>query len=257
MMADDNTNVVTIFNENGSVSQYARLSGRIPEFLNKFPPEENYRVESKMADLLSMQPARLSLVREAISIGKRPEELGLPIAEDLSVMICTCSLYGPNGDLISNRHASKPIEQYKDLEVLETAAFQRLIASLGFGGEIFDEDENTDITAQGNNVESLDTTTVSSQKDLPAPAALKSAPSFQSTSSNEKKTEAIPTTELDVSEASPDEPIQDDVPPALRRQVENLANSLSVDIPSMKTVADAQTAMMDLNKQVRELRKAT
>ena len=45
--------------------------------------------------------------------------------------------------------AAKLIQVYKDLEVLETAARQRLLAALGFGGEGLDADENLDQRDQG------------------------------------------------------------------------------------------------------------
>jgi len=41
------------------------------------------------------------------------------------------------------------IQSYKDLEILETAVRQRLLAALGFGGEVLDTDETQDQADQG------------------------------------------------------------------------------------------------------------
>jgi len=51
--------------------------------------------------------------------------------------------------IVNARHALKDLSQVKDLECAETAAFQRLFAALGFGGEVFDADEMRGAETQG------------------------------------------------------------------------------------------------------------
>lgn len=235
--------VIAIFDDYGNASQYRRISARIPDFLEKYSPEEGYRVETQMVDLLSMQPGRLSLVREAVSIGKNPSDLGLSISDDLNVMVCTCSLINSEGKVISNRTASKAISVYKDVEILETAAFQRLLASLGYGGEVFDEDETQDIETQGRRVADEQTPEQATVKqDTTEPVKpMSKTPSPQPASSSEAETKE---------EASS----QTDIPPALKRQVENLAKNLGVDVPKMSTQDDAKGALKELNKLQKERR---
>ena len=51
--------------------------------------------------------------------------------------------------MIATATAAKRIQAYKDLEILETAARQRLLAAVGYGGDVLDEDEGRDQRDQG------------------------------------------------------------------------------------------------------------
>ena len=143
--------VVTLFDDVGDAHLYKKVSARLPAFLAEYPPKEGYRIETEVTDSLSLQKGRLALLREAIAGGKPPTDLGLPGLEEATVMVCIRRLKSPEGHTIAEGSAAKAIVRYKDYEILETAALQRLMALLGFGGEVFDQDEASDFADQGLN----------------------------------------------------------------------------------------------------------
>jgi hypothetical protein len=141
--------------DTGAVTRYRRYSSRLPEFLEAYGPQQGYSVEIKHTDLLSLQPGRLFLLREAIIAGKNSSEIGLPgIEADLHTLVCTATLVDAQGRRVRNASASAKLLDFKDFEALETAANQRLLAALGFGGEIFNEDEDRDIQTAGRAIDS-------------------------------------------------------------------------------------------------------
>jgi len=59
----------------------------------------------------------------------------------LNKQLFTCHLCDESNEVVASASALKSISQYKYYEIGETAALQRLLAKLGFGGETFDYDE--------------------------------------------------------------------------------------------------------------------
>lgn len=126
----------------------------MPAFLKTYSPKEGYRVEIKHTDLLSLQQGRLSLLREAVIAGKKPSEIGLPgIENDVNVLVCTATVVDAQGCIVRSASASAKIQGFKDFEALETAANQLLLAALGFGGEIFNEDEDRELQTLGRTLD--------------------------------------------------------------------------------------------------------
>jgi hypothetical protein len=128
---------------------YRRLSARLPDFLEKYSPEKGYRVVKRCADSLSYEKGKLQLYEAQIRVGKKPADVGLPPILETPRMIFEAALIAADGEIIANGTACQEIKEFKDWEKGETAAFQRLLASLGFGGEVFDDDENRGLQAQG------------------------------------------------------------------------------------------------------------
>jgi len=144
-----NKNKIEIFSADGDVKDYLLLSARIPQFREKYPIEEGYRVKIEVSDALSAKPSLMRLYESAISNGHKPSDLGLPPLPGGEAIIFRASLLDKDETVLESASAYKPILQYKDWEKGETAARQRLLAALGFGGEFFDKDEESDITDQG------------------------------------------------------------------------------------------------------------
>ncbi len=235
-----NPSVVDITNEFGEIKQYKRVSARLPEFLGKYSPEEGYRVESAMTDLLSLKKGLLALYREAISCGKSPQDVGLPNVNS-STMVSTHSLFSPDGNLIASANASKAIVDYKDLEMLETASLNRLLGKLGFGGEIFDDDENNDIDEQGLNAYAQDSLISVSP----------SSPSEDVSGLSLTKAESQSDNTSDIngqSQSNNKEP----VPAAMKVQIKNLAEQVGEPVQNISTLEEAKAALKALSKKQRQ-----
>ena len=132
----------------GEIHEYVRYSARLDDFNKKYGPETGHRVVSTIGGLLDLQPSRMAAVREAAGNGLRPQDCGLGKLSNM--MVCTHRLLNADGDVVCDAHAAMAVTGHKDLECLATASHQRLMAKVGFGGEIFDEDENRDIAATEN-----------------------------------------------------------------------------------------------------------
>lgn len=142
--------VITIDDGSGDVAAYKRFAARVPGFLEKYPPGP-YQLRSVFQDALSLKPGRLQLMIEAVKAGKSPKDLGL-VDVDSNWMVCTRQLLDKEERVLCTGSAARPVLKYKDYEQLETAASQRLLAALGFAGDVFDRDEMEDIRAQGKSL---------------------------------------------------------------------------------------------------------
>ncbi len=244
--------IIDIYDNNGSVGRYKRLSVRLPEFLAQYPPEKGYRIEAEMTDSLSLQTSRVELLREAIRAGRKPQDLGLPAVNETVVMVCIRRLVSPQGQVIATASAAKPIVAYKDYEILETAALQRLLALLGFGGEVFDADEAADMTDQGLRA----SPTPATVKPLVNPCSPepRTDKTGQGTTTRTARETVTHLTQEAIRRDSPPHGSTEAVPPALRRQVENLARQLGVDVPVISNFEDAKKALKDLSEQRRTQR---
>lgn len=237
--------VVTIVGEFGDDVQYRRYAARLPEFLKAYPPADGYRVEIERTDLLSQQKGLLSLLREAIIAGKKPSDVGIPgIERIVNVLVCTAKLLNPQNQVVKSASAAMAISEHKDFETLETAANQRLIAALGFGGEVFNQDEDADLRAQGRDVR---------------PSAADPAPSGEPVRSTPSSGAPLSFAE-DTSRERPASPgadsQEDDVTEAERRQIENLARRVNAPVPTLRTRADVKAARQQLSAKDRERRGA-
>lgn len=142
--------IVEWFTAEGAVVQYRPLSARLPAFLAVYGPERGYAVDTALQDSLSLKPGLMRLYETVLQAGRKPEEVGLPpLSVAGQTLVCRATLRDPAGRVLATATAAKVIQSYKDLEVLETAARQRLLAALGFGGDVFDRDEDQDRADQG------------------------------------------------------------------------------------------------------------
>jgi hypothetical protein len=279
-MSQTTSKVVTIYPNNGEPPRsYKRFSARIPDFLAKYPPEEGYKLTSQFTDFLSLQKGRLTLVQECVSAGRKPEEVGLPPLDDINVMVCTVTLVDPGGDVLINKSASMDIRGHKDLEVLETAATQRVFAGLGFGGDIFDDDEDVDLKKQG--LLSVATKPESATSTIPEPrpvvsefsarkrspdatpepetAPLTAIPSTadirdvpaqsvpRASDDTEKRVEpAVRAKPSSQSTRKPGKQHGKPIPPTMLRNIHNLADARNVKVPDFANTTEAMQFLREL-----------
>ncbi|MBK8750988.1 MAG: hypothetical protein IPL99_04810 [Candidatus Competibacteraceae bacterium] len=120
----------------------------LPEFLNRYRPAEGLSVHTEIRDALSLKPGLMKLYEIALHGGHPPESMGLPALRDPEFfLVGHATLRDPQGRILATATAVAPAGQ--TLEDLETAARQRLLAALGFGGEIVDADEVFDPSHSG------------------------------------------------------------------------------------------------------------
>ena len=234
------SSIINILDDICDVIRYKRVSARIDAFNETYSPANGYRIESSMQDALSLQPGKLSLIREAIAAGKAPTDIGFRDLESRHWMVCTHRLIDQDGHVIRDASAAKPILGYKDYEILETASLQRLMAKCGFGGEVFDDDEDRDIEDQA-------------KEDTPAMAPLPD-PSVDDLSGHESSSPG-----REANFASGDRDVtaleatsaDESVPTAMRRQIDALAQRMDEAAPEVTTLDEAKAALKDLSTRAR------
>lgn len=208
---------ITLFTPEGDPIRYRRLSARLPEFLEAYPPRDGFRVEVRYLDPVEVKPGLKRLYEAALTAGKTPAEAGLP-ALAATTVIFRAELIDAEGRMLAAASALRPIQSYKDWEKGETAARQRLLAALGFGGEVFDEDEAGDQTDQGL----LPGQPVA--RSEPGPSAHPEPPSAD----------------------HPSRAPAEGIPGSLLRQIEHQARIKGVKPPAVTTVAEAKGALKQL-----------
>lgn len=250
-----NKKTLEFFGPNGEVKHYIPLSARIGDFLAAYP-KDKYRVEVEHYDPMACKPGLLALYQAALAAGKRPDEVGLPAISAGDVMVFKATLYGTDDKPLETASALRVVKHYKDWEKGETAARQRLIASLGFGGEVFDQDESDDIRDQGYSfnppAEDVNQDVCPAPSDVnqdahPAPSDANEPLAQSHNPSPVMATETPP-------EAQPAQPaqaqLQDDaveqIPDRLIRQIAHQARLKNRDIPEVKTVQEAKQALKQL-----------
>lgn len=197
---------IEIFQEDGSIAVYAMLSERLPKFLAKFPPSE-YGVVRTRTPVLETMPSLMALLTEIVKQGKKPEDFGLPMpTRSITKFIFEAKLIDKEGRVIAVGTACKEILAYKDWEIGETSSLQRLLAAVGFGGDVLDGDERMDMRDQGLHTQEH------------------SEP--QSPTTTEPKPEG-----------------QQGIPQQLLRQIENLAKKKGEKVPQPKSVEEAKAEL--------------
>ncbi|MEY2117133.1 hypothetical protein [Rhodanobacter sp. FW106-PBR-R2A-1-13] len=151
--------VVNIFTKEGDIKPYKVVAARVPEFLNRFPIEAGWRHIREVVEASSLTPHLAALHLAAVTGGKKPNELGLPELPQGLVFISR--LLNPSGEEVASGSATSPAldlfapgnEVRKDYEAAETAAYQRLLAAVGIGGEVFTEDETRTVARMGGRLD--------------------------------------------------------------------------------------------------------
>lgn len=217
---------VTLFRPNGEPFDYAPVSARIPKFLEAYPP------------------AAFSVVT---AVG--PDPTG---ARDH--LLFRAELRTADGRVVANAHSRGPIRDHKDLEALETAALQRLLARLGHGGNVLDHDERRDQTQQG--LQQASERSAHTPRAAQEPVAI--TPEHV-TASNAPATEAKNPSEAPAddetqaaSNATPadDDPLATKRLEAMRRQLSAVARSrnVTIDLTEYTTLDAVRNAIREINR---------
>jgi len=201
----------------GEQNTYIPFAERYQEFLNRYSPDDDYRVKIDTSDYLQQNPGLKCLYEKAIEAGRNPSEVGLPPI--MAITIFRASLY-KDDSLIQTATAAKQLVSYKDWEVGETAARQRLIAAMGFASDFYLDDEIADLVAQGISVEGAKPSPVTAVPDTAPPPA-------------------GPATEVP---ETPEQPVatNSEVPPQLLKKIQHEAALQKKKIPTFQNHDDAK-----------------
>lgn len=228
-------NEITLFTPEGETVRYRRLSARLPKFLEAYPPREGFRVEAKYLDPVEVKPGLKRLYEAALTAGKTPAEAGLP-ALTATTVIFRAELIDAEGRILATASALRPIQSYKDWEKGETAARQRLLAALGFGGEVFDEDEAGDQADQGLSNQAPTHQEPALTETEPPPGERPTAPP----AGNPERQRVQPSARQASQQGA------EAIPQSLLRQLAHQAHIKGVEPPTVTTVADAKAALKQL-----------
>ena len=227
-----------------------QLSALLPEFLRRYPPAEGFSVQTEILDSFSVQPGWMKLYEIALHGGHPPESLGLPPLRSRDhALLCRATLRDPKGRILATATASQVTP---DVERLETAAQHRLLAALGFEGELVEADEARDQHDSGF--------TITPEVPAHCPATETRAESRVDTAAAPPVNEVVAVaTEIQGVEAAdavtpvdaaiPAEPPLDRALPLLQRQIASLARLRGVAAPDVHTRAEGQAALKTLMQQ--------
>lgn len=247
---------ITVLKPNGEAFDYRKVSERLPAFLETFPLDEGYRVVRTHSTYVEKCPGLTRLYELAISQGKSIYEAGLP--ELTNTVIFEAALYR-NDDLIANASAAKVVVSYKDWECGETAAFQRLMAACGFGGELLDIDGEADLNDQNLRIGTSESDAKKATKprrqskkaepavttsDSAAETAEPVATEHETTSTTTHAPDQQPVVEPDPVPTVHVEPIQSQLMTVLNQ----LARGKGVPVPHVRNNQEARAAIQELKR---------
>ena len=223
--------IIQILNTDGTLSDYRPLSERLPAFLEAYPKAEGWQVRMSEREGLMVKPELVRLWQAAIEAGKNPAELGLPELPT-NMFLFVAELVSPDGKVVETAAAWRPVVEYKDYEKGQTQARQRLLAACGFGGDMLDADEVSDIEEQG----------LSAQLPKPGPTQKpKPTPKPEPTPRPEPEPEPEPNPEPNP-EPKPEASAKA-APPALVRQIAHQAKLRGVKVPVYTDFDSAKAAL--------------
>ncbi|NCA83548.1 MAG: hypothetical protein EOM72_12535 [Opitutae bacterium] len=126
------------FDNGGELVSYRPVAERMPEFIALYPPREGWAVHKEVIMGETLFPERMALYRLCVEKGLDPTTLGLPAFPATLVMV-RAALFNPDQRLVAEAHALGNLRGEKDLEALETAAFGRLMTTVGIVGDMASE----------------------------------------------------------------------------------------------------------------------
>lgn len=258
-MANPNAKVVTIIGNTGEVTNYEKVSSRVPKFLEKYGPEQGYAILSSSVDELETTPGKKAILVELAKHGDRVTAELVASALLNQRIVFKCQLVDKEGRIVAEASASKGTEFQKNYESGETAAFQRLMAKLGYGGELLDEDEEDDMLSQN-----LNFTTNNPPKVVPIAEVNSAEPKGKAEQTKVRDTTEPQTVKKTVAKAAVEQSSQkpivktvisgtkkvdaDKLQIGLLRQLAMLAKVKNVEVPDVETADELRSELARLHK---------
>lgn len=229
------------------------MSERVERFNKDFPVKDGYRVILKQQDALNFQRGLLSLYETAIKSGQAFDKLGLPPLKDVTTMIVEAALLNKDGTVIAVATAAGEILGRKDWERLETAARQRLLAALGYHGEVLDADEDEEIARMGGtgaNVVPIRTAETSEAPSSPPQPTAETAPVAVTSKADGDAKPVVPEVTTEPATTAAVATIRTArIPPSVMNQIRRLCKKRGIEVPELTTTEDALRYLAQLNSQ--------
>lgn len=191
--------IVDIWNERaGKYEPYVTFYPRLKKFRDKYPAEQGWRLLTQPVDLNGLNAHRMAVSRElagravsrAADTGETQEATGMLVGFE-------AMLLDKDGHKVLNAYAFHTVESTGnwEIEMIETAACQRLIAKDGCDSEAFLADEIRAMEKHGKQVKVAEDgrLSVSDTPQAPAPAAPLKGAARTSKTKDTAKTAAAPT----------------------------------------------------------------
>lgn len=264
---------ISIVEADGTTKSWIRLAARVREFNKTYTKEAGYKVRVSpltMAEILGVEV--MDLYAKVLSQGISCEKASLtPLRTRERVF--RAQLLDAADNVVAEASACGIVANYKDHEKIESAAFQRLLAFIGFPGseDELDGDEARDMADQnlatvdskGNTVkkteaESMSDPVSAGQTDLELPVADEASDQDNGTSQSAPNVVKITGKEKDASARQPPSKAPAwkggarkgmDPDEALSRQVQQVQRAYAargMTAPTIQSKEDAATAMRAL-----------
>lgn len=201
-------NTLSIYSDDGEKKDLFSYSARLQQFLEKYPTDKGWAIQTEETYMPETQP---------------------------HVSVCfRAYLVNPEGKKLTSRSSFGPLQDIKSWQKIETNACSRLIAALGIGSEVFDEDEIIDLQEQGFSVKQNST------------ASLKAVPDENKDS--ESNQDSAPGVNEKPKVEPSSEPIK--VPKTLLNNINRIAMKLDVEVPTFANKDEAQEFLKKLMEQI-------
>lgn len=283
-MSNNMKGAMQIANADGTTSTYMRFSARLPAFLEAFPVEAGWRVEREWRHATEFAPALLRLYEKALENRINPKDAGLPALPNGTVYVAR--LVNAEGREVASGSAlfevqdpAKTAGLLREHEAGETAAFQRLLAARGMGGDVLNEDEATTVglgngqiretpTASAGGIPRLTVVEVQQSSERAA-EQIASAPSMESSAGvagdaapvrKQKQTTTTPVVMAEAStpttrqepvvagagRRSPSAPRANVVLASLQRTIDQLSKKAGVESVKVSSIEEADSVLQSL-----------
>lgn len=135
---DHGCKVTTCIDQNGRVFDYVLVKDRVEKFWQMFPIAGGWSVR-RTVKAFPFSEEKIALFRLCIERSLNPQEFGLAFPE--SQVSVLAELVDKDQVVRASATSFGPVDQLKDIEIMETAVFGRLMATVGLPGspdELYD-----------------------------------------------------------------------------------------------------------------------
>ena len=227
--------VITLIDSQGQEQPYIPFGERLPLFLKDYSPQEGWAVTHN--------------VRQAY-----PDR-------DPILWVFQATLENPEGRVVATASALRRVSEYKDFEIGETAAYQRLITYLGYPGDPdvwgFEEADTPQAVTPEGQATAAESTPVEAVAVVPAQEAPKPeepgvldfpSPPEETAAASDAATAASPGTAIESPPPAPTaSAAPSDVPRGFVRRIEVLAKKKGLkEVPAYGNFAEAKQVLAQL-----------
>lgn len=222
----------------GREVEYLPAADRAHTFLKHYPPDH-------YSFLVQAEPFDRDILKMAVEVAPAlGEEILREFLNYPKYRFTMSMVERETGREVVNRSAVRMVLDYKDYETGETAAFQRVMAALGFDSDAMLREERRDWATQDWRSQKPDRPTLSANNAEAASAHKGTPPQSSTTATGE--TESSQKSRSRADKRSAKATADKGVPGAMRRQIQRLAEQKGVAITVPATRDEARDLLREL-----------